>query len=104
MTITDSHSAKMQKLQQMRVALVLLLSEENTKLLSQRQRTSGKEIEIMCAEREHAADTLPTSELEKLYAEDRVLRETLEETESEIARMEQILAKIDADVGEMCQS
>lgn len=101
---TDAHLDKMQKLQQMRVALVLLLSEENTKLLSQRQRAAGKEIEIMCAERDHAADTLPTTELEQLYAEDRTVRETLEETESEIARMEEVLGKIDIDIGEMCQS
>lgn len=94
----------MQKLQQMRVAMVLLLSEENTKMMSQRQRVSGKEIEIMCAERDHAAETLPTSELEKLYAEDRAVRETLEVTEAEIARMEQVLAKIDVDISEMCQS
>lgn len=104
MSESGAHPDKMQKLQQMRVTLVLLLSEENTKLLSQRQRVSGKEIEIMCAERDHAARTLPTAALEKLYAEDRVVRETLENTESEIKRMEQVLAKIDVDIGEMCQS
>lgn len=104
MSETDSHFDKMKKLQQMRVALVLLLSEENTKLMSQRQRAAGKEIEIMGAERDHAADTLPTAELEQLYLEDRVFRENLEETESEIVRMEQVLAKIDVDIGDMCQS
>lgn len=99
-----SHSEKMQKMQQMRVTLVLLLSEENTKLLSQRQRVSGKEIEIMCAERDHAANTLPTSVLEQIYAEEQIIREALESTETEIERMEQVLAKIDIDIGKMCQS
>tara|TARA_R110001606_G_C14932932_1_gene598218 strand:- start:100 stop:384 length:285 start_codon:yes stop_codon:yes gene_type:complete len=94
----------MQKLQQMRVALVLLLSQENTKLLSERQRAAGKEIEIMCAERDHAAETLSTAALEQLYTEDRIVKETLSNTETEIARMEQVLAKIDVDIGKMCQS
>lgn len=101
---TDSFSAKMQKLQQMRVVLVLLLSEENSKLLSRRQRVAGKEIEVMCAERDHAADAQPAEELETIYVEDRIVKEALAETEAEIIRMEDVLAKIDADIGAMCQS
>ncbi|MBL4767563.1 MAG: hypothetical protein JKY94_07585 [Rhodobacteraceae bacterium] len=94
----------MQKLQQMRVALVLLLSEEHTKLQRQHRRLAGMEIEIMGAERDHAAGTLPTAKLDQLYKEDRVTKETLEEIETEITRMEQVLAKIDVDIVEMCRS
>lgn len=104
MAETDSFSNKMQKLQQMRVAMVLLLSEETSKLLSLRQRASGKEIEVMCAERDHAGDPQATDALEQIYAEERVAKNTLAQTESEITRMEQVLAKIDADIGAMCQS
>lgn len=94
----------MQKLQQMRVAMVLLLSEETSKLLSRRQRASGKEIEVMCAERDNAQDGDVTDTLERLYSEDRMAKESLAETEAEITRMETVLAKIDADINAMCQS
>lgn len=104
MADTGSLPDRMRKLQQMRVALVLLLSEETSKLLSQRQRASGKEIEVMCAERDNAANALPSAELEQLYAEDRIAKDALANTEAEITRMEQVLAKIDADIGAMCQS
>ncbi len=104
MVETDSSSSRMQKLQQMRIALILLLSEETSKLLSKRQRASGKEIEVMCAERDCAEDGRASSALAQLYSEDRIAKAALAETEAEIARMEQILAKIDADIGAMCQS
>lgn len=101
---TGSHSDKMQKLQQMRVALVLLLGEENTKLMSQQQRVSGKEIEVMCAERDHADGTPSSVTLEQVYDEDRILKNALDEIVTEITRMGDVLAKIDVDIGEMCQS
>lgn len=104
MAETGSFSDRMQKLQQMRVALVLLLSEETSKLLSQRQRASGKEIEVMCAERDLTEDTQTSEALEKLYSEDRMAKDALAETESEISRMEVVLSKIDADISAMCQS
>jgi hypothetical protein len=104
MSETSSHSDKMQKLQQMRVTLVLLLSEENTKLMSQQQRVSGKEIEVMCAERNHADGTSSSGALEQVYEEDRVAKDALNEIITEIDRMEDILAKIDVDIGEMRQS
>ena len=104
MAQTDSFSDKMLKLQQMRVAMVLLLSEETSKLLSRRQRASGKEIEVMCAERDHTETAQASQELEQLYSEDRMAKEALAETEAEISRMEEVLAKIDADITAMCQS
>lgn len=104
MAETGSFSDRMQKLQQMRVALVLLLSEETSKLLSLRQWASGKEIEVMCAERDHTEGSQTSDELEKLYSEDRMAKEALAETESEITRMEEVLSKIDADISAMCQS
>ena len=104
MAQSGSFSDRMQKLQQMRVAMVLLLSEETSNLLSRRQRASGKEIEVMCAERDSAEGKLSPDALEKLYAEDRTAKEGLAKTEAEITRMEEVLAKIDADIGAMCQS
>jgi len=104
MAETDSFSAKMQKLQQMRVALVLLLSAESSKLMSKQQRVAGKEIEVMCAERDYAEQAQSADALRKIYAEDRIAKEAVAETEAEITRMEDVLAKIDADIGAMCQS
>ncbi len=102
----DAHSfsEKMQKLQQMRVAMVLLLSAENSKVMSQRQRASGKEIEVMCAERDAAEGPLASVELDRFYAEERTAKDAVAETEAEISRMEDVLAKIDADISAMCQS
>ncbi len=100
----NSFSDKMQKLQQMRVAMVLLLSAENSKVMSQRQRASGKEIEVMCAERDAADGPAASAELDRLYAEDRAAKDAVAETDAEIARMEEILAKIDADISATCQS
>lgn len=91
-------------MQQMRVAMILMLSEETSRLLSQRQRASGKEIEVMCAERDSHIDADAANALELLYSEDRMAKELLAKTEAEITRMEQILAKIDADISAMCQS
>ncbi len=104
MAETGSFSDRMQKLQQMRVAMILMLSAENSKMLSLRQRASGKEIEVMCAERDANAGVPATDDLDRLYAEDRTARNAVAETEAEITRMEEILAKIDADISAMCQS
>ncbi|MGB8815438.1 MAG: hypothetical protein WCC57_19860 [Paracoccaceae bacterium] len=100
-------SDKMAELQKMRVALVILISQETSKLLSRRQRVAGKEIEVMCAERdlEEGGDfDRHQQELEELYQQDRVVRLALAETEQDIAKMEQLMAKVDADIASLCQS
>ena len=100
-------SGRMADLQKMRVAMVILLSQETSKLLSRRQRVSGKEIEVMCAERDLAEGTDAERDqraLEALQAEEQVVRLALSETEQEILRMEEVLAKIDADIAKLCQA
>jgi len=97
----------MAELQRMRVALVLLLSEENSRLLSRRQRVAGKEIELMCAERDLEQGKDPEGvrqRLDELYLEDAVVRKALSETEQEIERMEGLMARVDADISALCQS
>jgi hypothetical protein len=97
----------MHGLQKMRVALVILLSQENSKLLSRRQHVAGKEIEVMCAERDFAQDTKGAGQeqaLSRLYAEDEAVKRALAETEQEILKMEEVLAKIDADIAKLCQA
>ena len=94
-------------LQKLRVTMVILISQENSRLLSRRQRVAGKEIEVMCAERDLAegGDTEAGQKLlDSLYLEDNVLRQALSETEQEISRMEELMAKIDADISALCQS
>jgi hypothetical protein len=99
------NSEKMAELQRMRVALVVLTSTETSKLLSRRQRVAGKEIEVMCAERDLDADADgDRAQLETLYREDAVLREALHETEQDIQRLEDLMAKVNADIAELCQS
>ena len=100
-------SIRMAELQRMRVALVILLSQENSKLLSRRQHVAGKEIEVMCAERDLAEGSDAERDqqtLEALQAEEQVVRLALSETELEILRMEEVLAKIDADIAKLCQA
>jgi transposase len=103
--VTDI-SGKMADLQKMRVALVILTSQETSKLLSRRQRVAGKEIEVMCAERDlHQGVPGATREaLDALYAEDAVLRQKLQEAEAEIEKMEELMVKINADIASLCQS
>jgi hypothetical protein len=99
------YSDKMAELQRMRVALVVLTSTETSKLLSRRQRVAGKEIEVMCAERD--LDTgahEDRARLEILYREDALLREALHETEQDIARLEDLMAKVNADIAALCQA
>ena len=97
----------MAELQRLRVAVVILLSQENSRLLSRRQRVAGKEIELMCAERElHSSGNSTESRrlLDALVLEETAIRAALQETEQEIATMEALMAKIDADISALCQS
>lgn len=107
MTDAEMFSGKMGDLQKLRVTVVILLSQENSKLLSRRQKVAGKEIELMCAERDlHQIGDTPANQqrLEALYKEDAVMRQALDETEMEIAKLEALMAKIDADISGLCQS
>ncbi len=107
MTDADENSEKMAGLQKMRVALVILTSQETSKLLSRRQRVAGKEIEVMCAERDlhqQGETTANRAQLDELYREDAVLRQALKEAEDEIEKMEGLMAKINADISALCQS
>jgi hypothetical protein len=99
------YSDRMAELQKMRVALVILTSQETSKLLSRRQRVAGKEIEVMCAERDldsdaHGDRTL----LDALYREDAALRQALQETEQDIVRLEGLMVKVNADIAALCQA
>ena len=107
MTDADENSEKMAGLQKMRVALVILTSQETSKLLSRRQRVAGKEIEVMCAERDlhqQGETTANRAQLDELYREDAILRQALKEAEDEIEKMEGLMAKINADILALCQS
>ncbi len=100
-------SDKMAGLQKMRVALVILTSQETSKLLSRRQRVAGKEIEVMCAERDlhlHGETEASRAQLDELYREDAILRQALKEAEDEIEKMEGLMVKINADISALCQS
>lgn len=100
-------SDRMAELQRMRVAIVILISQETSKLLSRRQRVAGKEIEVMCAERDldEGTDTERNQQiLDVLYREDQVLKAALAETEGEITKMEELMAKVDADISALCQA
>ena len=100
-------SGRMAELQRMRVALILTTSAETSKLLSRRQRVSGKEIEVMCAERDMAAgEAFAEGQrlLEVLWAEDAKLKAALAETEQDIAKLEELMAQVNADIAALCQS
>ena len=100
-------SEKMAGLQKMRVALVILTSQETSKLLSRRQRVAGKEIEVMCAERDlHEGGDFEAKRqvLDDLYRDDAIVRQALKEAEDEIEKMEGLMAKINADISALCQS
>jgi hypothetical protein len=107
MNDANEFSIRMAELQRMRVALVILLSQETSKLLSRRQRVAGKEIELMCAERdlgEQPGNDRRLRALDVLQGQDRAAKAELAETEGEIRRMEDVLAKIDADISRLCQA
>ena len=106
MDATDTEQ-RMLDLQKMRVALVIMLSQETSKRLSRQQRVAGKAIEVMCAERD--ASTTPDdpevqARLALIHDEESVVKDALAETDAEITRMEGLLARIDADISAMCQS
>lgn len=103
MSDLEQISGKMSELQKLRVAVVTLLCQENCKLLSRRQRVAGKEIEVMCAERD-LAGSADQSALEKIYLEQSFAQEALAETEQEAERLEALLARIGADISALCQS
>lgn len=106
MTDAADNSEKMADLQKMRVALVILTSQETSKLLSRRQRVAGKEIEVMCAERDLHDGKAGASRdaLDELYREDAILQQQLQETEAEIEKMEGLMVRINADIAALCQS
>lgn len=100
-------SDKMAELQKMRVALILTTSAETSKLLSRRQRVSGKEIEVMCAERDMAegdASAADQQRLEVLLTEDAALKASLAETEHDIAKLDELMAQVNADIAALCQA
>lgn len=96
-------SDKMAELQKLRVAVVGLLCQENCKLLSRRQRVAGKEIEVMCAERD-LVGSVDQSALEQIYLEQSAAQQALAETEQEAEKLEALLARIGADISALCQS
>ena len=107
MADADAFSGQMGELQKVRVTLVILLSQENSRLLSRRQRVAGKEIEVMCAERDleqGGATPALQEQLDAIYNEDAALRRALSETETDIQKLEALMAKVDADIAALCQS
>jgi hypothetical protein len=95
----------MAELQKMRVALVILTSQETSKLLSRRQRVAGKEIEVMCAERDlDAGSDADRARLDDLHREETALREALHETEQDIERLEGLMVRVNADIAALCQA
>jgi ABC-type phosphate transport system ATPase subunit len=100
-------SDKMAALQKLRVGVVVLLSEETSKLLSRRQKLSGKQIERMCVERDLVADpesTALSGALDDVIAGEHAAQALLEESEEEIGRLESLLSKIQADISALHQA
>lgn len=107
MSDIEQISDKMAELQKLRVAVVTLLCQENCKLLSRRQRVAGKEIEVMCAERDLIGSTdqvAAQTSLEQLCLEQSAAQLALAETEQEAEKLEALLARIGADISALCQS
>jgi len=107
MSDLEQISDKMAELQKLRVAVVGLLCQENCMLLSRRQRVAGKEIEVMCAERDltgSADQTAAQAALDQLYLEQSSAQQALAETEQEAEKLETLLARISADISALCQS
>ena len=105
MPVAEDSSDRMAELQKMRVALVLLTSQETSKLLSRRQRVAGKEIEVMCAERDlHAQENRDRALLDSLYRDEADLKQALLETEQDIERLEELMRKVSADIAALCQA
>ena len=107
MSDTEQISDKMAELQKLRIAVVTLLSQENCKLLSRRQRVAGKEIEVMCAERDLiASDDQKAAQvaLDQLYLEQSSAQTALDETAQETEKLEALLARIGSDIAALCQA
>ncbi len=107
MSDIEQISDKMAELQKLRVAVVGLLCQENCKLLSKRQRVAGKEIEVMCAERDLVGSVDQVAAraiLDQLYLEQSAAQQALAETEQEAEKLETLLARIGADISALCQS
>ena len=107
MSDMEQISDKMAELQKLRVAVVTLLCQENSKVLSRRQRVAGKEIEVMCAERDligSVDQTAAQAALNDLYLEQISARQALTEAEQETEKLEAFLARIGADISALCQS
>ena len=97
----------MGELQKLRVTIVILISQENSKLLSRRQRVAGKEIEVMCAERDLAQggdEVIHRKVLLALYEEEKSARQALTEIEDQIDLLQALMARVDADIAALCQS
>jgi len=107
MSDIEQISDRMAELQKLRVAVVTLLSQENCKLLSRRQRVAGKEIEVMCAERdliESVDQKAARAVLDQLHLEQSVAQEALDETAQETEKLEALLARIGNDIAALCQA
>jgi len=107
MSDIEQISDKMAELQKLRVAVVTLLSQENCKLLSRRQRVAGKEIEVMCAERDLIESTdqkTARATLDQLHLEQSFAQEALDETAQETEKLEALLARIGSDIAALCQA
>lgn len=100
-------SGSMIELQNLRIAVVTLLCQQNSVLLSRRQRVAGKEIDVLCAERDlvGAADLAPLqAALAQTLLEQKAAQQQVAETEQELAKLESVLAQINADISALCQS
>ena len=107
MSDTEQISDKMAELQKLRIAVVTLLSQENCKLLCRRQRVAGKEIEVMCAERDLIASgdqKAAQVALDQLYLEQSSAQAALDETAQETEKLEALLARIGSDIAALCQA
>ena len=111
MSDVAAFSGKMGELQKLRVSIVILISQENSKLLSRRQRVAGKEIEVMCAERDlaQAGETggdavMHRKALAALHAEETTARHALTEIEDQIESLQALMVRVDADIAALCQS
>ena len=90
MADAEAFSGKMGDLQKLRVTVVILISQENSRLLSRRQRVAGKEIEVMCAERDLEQDVAePDHRQEKRRVAFRIAHlRPVEGKEGEAARLD----------------
>lgn len=94
-------------LQKMRITTVIRLTQENSMLLSMRQRVAGKEIEVMVAERDLEREEGHDGEpgvLQRARAEFDQLQLLLDRQERAVTTMEQTLKQIDGDIAALCQS